>query len=232
MNITIALLKAADSSNSDEYYGGIADAMNRYAEIYALNTPIRIAHFLSQIGHESGFKIVEENGSYSATRMREVFGCMGGMKNYDKTKDDCKFGRLRAKLWSEEAKYAHNPKNLLGYVYASRLGNGDEASGDGYAYRGRGMIQLTGRNNYAKFTALHNSKNPADPRDFVAHPELIATDIQYGIESAFFFWDSRNINAIADSDDVIKVTEAVNGGTIGLEDRKMRLQKIKAAMGI
>jgi predicted chitinase len=232
MKITTTLLKAADSSNANAYYDSIVDTMNHYAEVYAINTTLRIAHFLSQIGHESGFKIIEENGSYSPERMRAVFGCKGGMKNYDKTKDDCKLGRLRDKLWSEEAKYAHNAKNLLGYVYALRIGNGDEASGDGYNYRGRGMIQLTGKSNYAKFTTVHNNKNPDDPRDFVAHPDLIVTDTKYGIESAYFFWDSRNINAIADSDDAVKVTIAVNGGTIGLDDRKLRLKKIKTAIGI
>lgn len=229
MKITTALLKAADSSNTDDYYDSIVDIMNEYAEVYAVNTKLRVAHFLSQIGHESGFKIIEEKGKYSAKRMREVFGCRGGMKNYDKTQDDCKLGRLRDKLWSEEAKYASNAANLLGYVYASRMGNGDEASGDGYSYRGRGMIQLTGKTNYTKFTSEHNNKNPDDLRDFVATPELLVTT-QYGIESAFFFWDSRKINSIADSDDVVKVTEAVNGGQIGLDDRKMRLKKVKAAM--
>lgn len=232
MKITTALLKAADSSNTDAYYDSIVDSMNHYAEVYAINTALRIAHFLSQIGHESGFKIIEEKGDYKPERMREVFGCKGGMKNYDKAKDDCKLGRLRDKLWSQEAHYAHNPKNLLGYVYASRIGNGDEASGDGYTYRGRGMMQLTGRDNYTKFTTAHNNKNPGDPRDFVAHPDLIVTDIKYGIESAYYYWDSRHINSIADTDDVVEVTKAVNVGDIGLDDRKMRLKKIKTVMGI
>jgi predicted chitinase len=232
MKITTALLKAADSSHTDAYYDSIVDSMDDYAQVYAINTPLRIAHFLSQIGHESGFKVIEENGSYSPKRMREVFGCKGGMGKYDNTRDDCKQGRLRDKLWSEEAKYAHNPKNLLSYVYALKIGNGNEASGDGFSYRGRGMIQLTGKSNYSKFTTAHNKKNPGDPRDFVVHPDLIITEIKYGIESAFFFWDSHDINPIADSDDVVKVTIAVNGGTNGIDDRKIRLKKIKLVMGI
>ncbi len=232
MKITTALLKAADSSNTDTYYDSIVEIMNHYAEIYAINTELRIAHFLSQIAHESGFKIVEENGSYSPQRMREIFGCKGGMKNYDKTKDDCKLERLRNKLWLEETKYAHNAKNLLSYAYALKIGNGNEASGDGYTYRGRGMIQLTGKDNYAKFTTMHNNKNPDDQRDFVAHPELIVTEPRYGIESAYFSWYSRNINPIADSDDVVEITIAVNGGTNGIDDRKMRLKNIKTVMGI
>ena len=78
MKITTALLKAADSTNTDEYYNSIVDMMNQYAEAYEINTPLRVAYFLSQIGHESQFKLVEENGNYRATRMREVFGCGAG----------------------------------------------------------------------------------------------------------------------------------------------------------
>jgi len=232
MKITTASLKAADSTNKDSYYDSIVEMMNRYAEAYAINTALRVAHFLSQIGHESGFKIVQENGNYSAARMRKIFGCKGGSKNYDTAKDDCAMGRLRDKLWTEETRYAGNPKNLLGYVYASRFGNGDEASGDGYKYRGRGMMQLTFKANYSKFTASHNQKNPDDPRDFVADPDLLLTDTKYGIESAYFFWGSRKINAIAYSDNVHDVTIAVNGGLNGLSDREARLQSVKKALGI
>lgn len=232
MKMTTALLKAADSTNKDAYYDSIVEMMNEYAEAYAIDTALRVAHFLSQIGHESGFRIVEENGNYSAARMRKIFGCKGGSKNYDTAKDDCTRGRLRDKLWTEETTYAGNSKNLLGYVYASRLGNGDEASGDGYKYRGRGMMQLTGKQNYSKFTASHNEKNPDDPRDFVANPDLLVTDTKYGIESAYFFWDARRINAIADSDNVRDVTIAVNGGLNGLPDREARLTRVKKALGI
>jgi predicted chitinase len=145
MKITTALLKAADSTNTDEYYDSILEMMNQYAEAYEINTPLRVAHFLSQIGHESKFKLVEENGNYRATRMRQVFGCRGGSRNYNAAQDECTAGRLREKLWTEESKYAGNAQNLLIYVYASRLGNEDEASGDGFKYRGRGMMQLTGK---------------------------------------------------------------------------------------
>jgi predicted chitinase len=232
MKITTTLLKAADSTNTDKYYDSIVEMMNQYAEAYAINTALRVAHFLSQIGHESGFRIVEENGNYSAERMRKIFGCKGGLKNYDAAKDECTKGRLRDKLWTEKTKYANNSKNLLGYVYASRLGNDNEASGDGYKYRGRGMMQLTGKTNYSKFTASHNKKNPDDPRDFVANPDLLVTDTKYGIESAYFFWDSRGLNAIADSDNVGDVTTAVNGGLNGLPDREARLKRVKKALSI
>lgn len=230
--ITTALLQAADSTNTANYYDGILAIMNEYAAAYAINTPLRVAHFLSQIGHESGFRIIEEKGSYSAKRMRKIFGCKGGPKNYIESTDECKLERLRDKLWTEESKYAHNSKNLLGYVYASRLGNGNEDSGDGYKYRGRGMMQLTGKQNYSKFTTTHNQKNPNDSRDFVSNPDLLVSEQQYGIESAFYYWDSRGLNTIADSDNIENVTTAVNGGLNGLADRKARLNKIKNVLGI
>lgn len=230
--LTADLLHAADSSNSDGYYKSIAPPMDSYADAYDISTPQRIAHFLAQIGHESRFLIGEENGSYSGIRMRQIFGCRGGAGNYDSNSDDCTKGRLRDKLWVDEDKYAHNSINLLGYVYALRLGNGDEASGEGYKYRGRGMIQLTGKDNYAKFTAAHNKNNPDDARDFVVNPDLVKTDLRYGIESAYFFWDTKQLNEIADTDDVEAVTLAVNGGTIGLADRTARLNRVKAVLGI
>lgn len=230
--ITVSLLKVAESSNSEEYYKSIVNNLNVYAKAYSVNSPLRIAHFLAQIGHESHFKIAEENGSYSAKRMREIFGCKGGSEKYNAASDDATAGRLRPKLWDEEAKYANNPKNLLSYAYASRLGNGDELSGDGYKYRGRGMMQLTGKTNYSEFTNTHNQKNPNDQRDFVANPELVAIEIAYGIESSFYFWNSRNLNVVADTDDVEQVTTLVNSGLNGLADRKARLAKLKQELGI
>ena len=235
--ITVALLRAADNSNNEEYYKTIVDSLNEFAKTYAVNTPLRIAHFLAQIAHESHLRSIEENGKYSAKRMREIFGCKGGKKNYNKATDDSingTIGRLRPKLWDEENKYANNPKNLLSFVYASRssLGNGDEASGDGYTYRGRGMMQLTGKANYSAFTIAHNKKSPNDEQDFVANPDLVFTNKSYGVESAFYFWDSKKLNSIADEDDVEKVTIKVNGGTNGIDDRKAHLLKLKQMLGI
>jgi predicted chitinase len=234
-DITVALLQAADSSNSADYYAGIVDDLNAYAQAYAVNNQTRIAHFLSQIGHESGFRNAVENGSYSAQRMRQVFGCKGGA--YDAATDNCTLGadgapqQLRPRLWTNESTYARNPPNLLSYVYALRLGNGDEASSDGYRYRGRGLIQLTGKDNYSAFTACHNQKNPQDPQDFAANPDLLVSDIKYGIESAFYFWEANDINAVADGADVEAVTRRVNGGLNGLDDRQARFERIRNAMG-
>lgn len=236
--VTVALLRAADPSNADAYYAAIAETLNDYARRYEVDTALRLAHFLAQIGHESGFRAAEENGHYSAPRMREIFGCRGGRRHYDRLADDCRLGpdgqpaRLRPKLWLEADSYAGNPERLLAYVYANRLGNGDEASGDGYRYRGRGLIQLTGKTNYAAFTQAHNARTPQDPRDFVAEPDVLMTELKYAIESAFYYWDARTVNALADLDDLEQVTRAVNGALNGLEDRGARLASIKKALGI
>jgi predicted chitinase len=237
VTVTAELLLAADASNSLEYYRGIAASLDHLARAYAVNTPARLAHFLAQIGHESSFRAVEESGSYSARRMREIFGCRGGPTRYDARVDDCALGadgrpaRARAKLWTQQARYAHHPQALLSYVYALRLGNGDEASGDGFRYRGRGLIQLTGRANYEDFTACHNRTDPHDPQDFVAQPDLLVSELKYALESAFYFWDARNVNPVADTGNVAAVTFAVNGGYNGLDDREARFARIKAAMG-
>lgn len=232
--ITVELLLAAEPGNSAAYYDGIVDAMNAYATAYQVDTRLRIAHFLAQIGHESRFTPIEENGNYSPKRMREIFGCRGGPSKYDKQADECSLGtdaRLRPKLWLEEARYAHNPANLLSYAYASRFDNGDEASGDGYRYRGRGLIQLTFKANYQAFTERHNARNPDDPQDFVLEPDLLVTQRKYAIESAFFFWDTTKLNDEADKDDLEAVTRKINGGLNGLADRRARLGRIKQAMG-
>ena len=238
VTVTVALLRAADPSNPDAYYADIVDVLNDYARRYAVDTPLRLAHFLAQIGHESGFRATQESGNYTGPRMREIFGCRGGRAQYDRTADDCRLGpdgapaRLRPKLWLEAASYAGHPERLLAYVYANRLGNGDEASGDGYRYRGRGLIQLTGKANYAALTEAHNARTPQEPRDFVAEPDLLVTELKYAIESAFYYWDARTVNALADQDDLEQVTRAINGGLNGLEDRGARLATIKKALGI
>jgi len=235
--VSVALLHIAEPTNSERYYAAIVDGLNDSARRYGVDTPLRLAHFLAQVGHESSFRASEENGSYSATRMRQVFGCKGGQAQYDRALDDCRLGadgqpaRLRPRLWTESDFFAGNAQHLLGYVYADRLGNGSEASGDGYRYRGRGLIQLTGKDNYAAFTRAHNARDPDHPRDFLREPDLLASELGYAIESAFYYWDARKINAFADADDLEAVTRAVNGGLNGLSDRGARLARIRKALG-
>lgn len=163
---------------------------------FGLNSNIRLAHFLSQCAHESGnFKIFTENLNYSAKGLRSIFG-----KYF---KDD-----------ASALAFERKPEKIANRVYSSRMGNGDEASGDGWKFRGRGYIQLTGKDNYTQF-----DKSVED--DILANPDLVAT--KYPLMSAAFFFERNNLWKIcdggADKEDVIALTKRINGGTHGLEDR-------------
>jgi putative chitinase len=162
---------------------------------FNITNNLRLAHFLAQCGHESGgFKAVSENVNYSAAGLKNIFG-----KYFP--------GNL-----SES--YARNPQKIASRVYGNRMGNGPEESGDGYKFRGRGYIQLTGKNNYTQFTKFIGE-------DCVTNPDLVAT--KYPLASAAFFFDSNKLWAIcdkgADNATITAVTKRVNGGTIGLSDR-------------
>jgi putative chitinase len=163
---------------------------------FELNTPLRLAHFLAQAGHESGgFKVVNENLNYSAK------GLIGVFKKYfpDGTK---------------AALYERKPEKIANLVYGNRMGNGPETSGDGYKFRGRGYIQLTGKDNYKAFDAIV-------PENLLETPELVAT--KYPLLSAAWFFHKNGLHKIADGGatdaTVTSVTKRVNGGTIGLADR-------------
>ncbi|KVU66720.1 glycoside hydrolase family 19 protein [Burkholderia ubonensis] len=230
--ITLAMLTAVEPSNSTEYYQRILPFLNKYASIYQVNKPKRIAHFLSQSAHESHLRASDEGLNYNPRNMRKTFGCKGGKKNYDEKCDDCKHGRLREKLWSQEAYYAHNPEHLANYVYANRMGNGDEDSGDGYKYHGRGFIQVTGKDGYQSFQNEHNRRSPDDQQDFVKNPEIVASRLEYAVESAFVFWARNNLNSISDSGRVFDVTQIVNGGQIGYDDRRDRYNRVAPLLGL
>jgi putative chitinase len=163
---------------------------------FNITNPLRLAHFLSQCGHESGgWKAVRENLNYSAKGLQGIF------KKYFPN----------ATL---AAAYERQPEKIANRVYASRMGNGAETSGDGYKFRGRGYIQLTGKDNYKKFDATV-------PEDILANPDLVAT--KYPLASAAFFFNSNGLWKICDQGAtpavVTAVTKRVNGGTIGLADR-------------
>ena len=165
------------------------------AEKFGVNTPLRLAHFLAQTGHESGgFRITTENLNYSAKGLCNIF----------------------KKYFTPEsaAEYQRKPEKIANIVYANRMGNGNQASGDGYKFRGRGFIQLTGKTNYQAF-----DKTVED--NIEANPDLVAT--KYPLLSAAWFWSKNGLNTIADQGNttevVTKITKKVNGGTIGLEDR-------------
>lgn len=171
-------------------------------DTFGVNTSLRLAHFLAQCGHESGgFRLTQENLNYSAK------GLMGIFKKYflkaDKTLDTAK-----------AAAYERKPEKIANLVYASRMGNGPESSGDGFKFRGRGYIQLTGKSNYAAFDL-------AVEDDILANPDLVST--KHALASAAWFWKKNGLNLIADTGSsaevVTKITKRVNGGTIGLPDR-------------
>ncbi|GEM_PF-384237 len=228
--ITAEMIKIGNSHLSDNDCNNLLPFLNKYAKRYEVNNRIRIAHFLSQVGHESGFTATEEGTNYRENVMKEKFGSMkGGWNGTDCPPDK----RKRLKLWENPSFYAHHGKNLMNYVYADRMGNGNEQSGDGYKYIGRGLIQLTGKENYRKYTDLHNAKNPEDKRDFVLSPELLITELEFSVESAFAWWSWNHVNNICinGSDEEIKaVTQVVNGGENGLKDRMSRYHKIISAL--
>jgi putative chitinase len=171
-------------------------------ETFEINTPLRLAHFLAQCSHESAdFRAVRENLNYSARALRKVF------RKY--FPDDTK-----------ALEYERKPEKIANLVYANRMGNGDESSGDGWKHRGRGYIQLTGHDNYAAFDKVVED-------DILADPDLVAT--KYPLLSAAWFWDSRSLNTLADKgatdEDVIAITKKVNGGVNGLDERLKNFKK-------
>ena len=175
---------------------------------YKVNTLLRLSHFLAQCGHESAnFRAVKENLNYSAEGLNKTF------KKYFPTLESAK-------------DYARQPERIASKVYANRMGNGNEASKDGFKYLGRGFIQLTGKANYIEF-------DKSVPEDIMANPELVAT--KYPLASAAWFWNKNGLNEIADkgaTDAIVKsITKRVNGGTIGLEDRIQHFNEFYSLLG-
>lgn len=175
--------------------------MKKAMEFYKL-TPVRAAHFFAQTAHETGgFKTFSENLNYSADGLQKVFG-----KYFPGTLEES---------------YAKQPEKIANRVYASRMGNGDEKSGDGYKFRGRGALQLTGKDNYTAFAQYLQKP------EILTTPDLVATE--YSFESAFYFFDKNKLWAICDlgiNDAAIeKLTRKINGGTHGLEDRNQKTKK-------
>lgn len=171
---------------------------------FQINTSLRLAHFLAQCSHESGgFKSTQENLNYSADGLNNTFP-----KYFPGNLADS---------------YARQPIKIGSRVYAGRMGNGDEASQEGYKYRGHGYIQLTGKDNFSAFAKTIND-------DILANPDLVSS--KYPLLSAAWFWNSRSLNALADngtSDDVVtEITKKVNGGTLGLDDRISQFKKFYA----
>ena len=178
------------------------DGLNDCFDKYSINTPERQACFLAQVMHESNsFKNLSENLNYSAQSL---------MRTWPSRFPDLDVAE----------KYEHNPEKIANKVYAGRMGNIEE--GDGWKYHGRGLIQLTGRENYANFG--HNASV-----DVLSNPDLLTTP-EYASLSAAWYWNKRNLNELADKMDIEGITKKINGGTIGLEDRKARTEKVLAIL--
>lgn len=169
--------------------------------------PLEKAHFAAQLGHESNFRIRSEDLRYSPQRLLKVF------PKYFKTLEHAK-------------QYAYNPEKLGSYVYANRMDNGPEWTGDGYLYRGRGLIQLTGRDMYTEA-----SKAIFGDLRLVKTPDLVLLT-EIACETAVWFWNYKNIRPLALADDIVAVTKKVNGGTNGLADRREWLIRTKEAFGV
>jgi putative chitinase len=192
---TLALAKAQD------FMPFLTEAM----QAYEINTPAREGAFISQLAHESqGLTRFVENLNYSAAGLRTTFG-----KYFPNN--------------SIAATYQRQPVKIANRVYANRMGNGNEASGDGWKFRGKGGIQLTGKEN-------HKNCGDALGADFVTNPDLLLTN-EYIFKSAAWFWASRNLNALADAKNFVEITKRINGGTNGLEDRQAYYARAKKVLG-
>ena len=169
------------------------EVLEQLLDDYDINTPLRVAHFVAQCAHESGnFVFIKENLNYKAASLQKIFA------KYFPT----------AEL---AAQYAGQPEQIANRIYASRMGNGDEASGEGWRYHGRGLIQLTGKDNYTFFAGSLD----ISVEDAAAYMETF----EGAAQSACWFWEQNNLNRFADANDVKGLTKAINGGYIGLDDR-------------
>lgn len=188
----------------------LADAFNETFERFGILTPLQQASWIGQCGHECGnFKIMEENLNYRAATLLKLFP------------------RTPKRAWGftpeEAAAYEKQPKKIANRIYGNRMGNRDEASGDGFRFRGSGFLQLTGHSNF-----YHAGK--ALGEDFVMQPELVRTP-KYASQTAGWFWQTHKLNQIADGRDFVTMTKRINGGTIGLDDRIKHINQALAVLG-
>lgn len=202
MELTAEQFKAIFPAN--KYAAEWVAALNAVLPKYEINTPRRLAVFLAQCGHESGsFTVMVENLNYSADALMRVFP---------------KYFTL-----AQAHQYARNPKAIGSRVYANRMGNGSEDSGDGYKHRGHGLIQLTGKDNHKAF---------ADSVGMTLDDAMAYMQTKAGaVESACYFWKTRNLNALADTQGVEDETKRINGGFNGLAERKALTIKAMKVLG-
>lgn len=181
------------------------EALTKLLPQYNIDTPQRLAAFLAQCKHESGgFNAIKENLNYRAESL---------MRTWPK----------RFPTMEIAQQYAHNQEAIANRAYADRMGNGNEASGDGWRYCGRGLIQLTGKNNYADFAESLDM----NVEDVPAYLETF----EGAVQSACFFWEKNNLNDYADNEDIVGMTKIINGGTLGLQERIDNYEEIKQIIG-
>ena len=200
------LLRAIPELNKKAIDSYVA-SFNQFAIPFGINTPLRMIHYVSQTIHEAQYlKRTEENLNYSAE---------GLLKTFPKY-----FNAQTAK------EYARQPERIANRVYANRYGNGNEASGDGWKYKGRGMIMLTFKSNYEAF-----NRSDVCTEDVVNHPEKVA---KFPLDqvSSMWYWEAHNLNALADKDDCEAITKAINGGLNGWAERKYLVRRLKTEFGI
>lgn len=204
--LTLDILKQIAPKCGEAELKVFVSVINDKAEKYGINTVLRLSHFLAQVCHESmGLTVFRENMNYSLNGLRATF------PKYFKTDQIA-------------VQYARKPVAIANKVYAQRLGNGTEASGDGWNYRGRGCIQITGK-------AQYKDVKRALGVDVVSNPDMLASDPALAMESSMWWWCNHGMNAVADRDDVLAVTRKVNGGTNGLDDRRKRTAEVKSLLG-
>ena len=180
------------------------EALNKILPDYEINTPARIAAFVAQTAHESGgYTALHENLNYKAESLCRVWPRYFNSGNANE--------------------YAHQPEKIANRAYGGRMGNGDEASGDGWKYCGRGLIQLTGKSNYQAFADSIET-------DISEIPAFLQT-FEGAVQSACWFWEANNLNRWADADNIEKMTQIINGGQLGIEDRKRHYHHALQVLG-
>ena len=188
----------------------LVDPFNETFQRFGIVTPAQQASWIGQCGHECGnFRIMEENLNYRAPTLLKLFP------------------KTPKRQWGftpeEAATYEKQPVRIANRIYGNRMGNRDEASGDGFRFRGSGFLQLTGHSNF-----YHAGQ--ALGVDFVMQPELVRTPM-YAAQTAGWFWQTHKLNQYADSGDILTMTKKINGGTIGLEDRKKHIEHALHVLG-
>ena len=205
MKTRVEMLKemGVSAEDAEQYIEDLEELLPRYAIAASQK---RMAHFFSQVLHESGcMRFDTENLNYSSKALRAVFG---------------KYFRNE----QEANAYARRPEKIANRVYANRMGNGSEESGDGWRYRGRGLIQLAGKSNYQAFAEWLGDQ------EVLNTPDVVASD--YAVHSAVFYWDKNNLNEIADQHDIETMTKRINGGCNGLAHRRELFNKANGLLAM